>query len=183
MDITYEQSIQQNLDHYCFEREEDFVKFAIEAAEEFLRYNPQGTIVDLGCGDGAAIPTLIRNNPVIGVDINLHKLARIPRVAQLFYDDFLAYLGKQEDNSVDNFFMHHALEHTPSDQAVLDQMYRTLKPDGMAFIVVPEDDELHSVHHSVFSQPEELAPEGAQVIVADKRRRYGNKEIRVLWKK
>ncbi len=42
-----------------------------------------------------------------------------------------------EDNSLDFFFASHVLEHIPDDSLALSEIFRTLKPGGLAFLEVP----------------------------------------------
>lgn len=49
------------------------------------------------------------------------------------------------DESVDLFWISHVLEHVPDDEKALKEIKRALKPDGVAYICVPEIDEDKSI--------------------------------------
>lgn len=44
-----------------------------------------------------------------------------------------------EDNSYDIIFCNHVLEHIPNDHKAMKELYRILKPDGMAILQIPQD--------------------------------------------
>lgn len=44
-----------------------------------------------------------------------------------------------EDNSYDIIFCNHVLEHIPDDTKAMQELYRVLKPNGMAILQIPQD--------------------------------------------
>ncbi len=44
-----------------------------------------------------------------------------------------------EDNTYDIIFCNHVLEHIPNDQKAMEELYRVLKPGGMAILQIPQD--------------------------------------------
>ena len=44
-----------------------------------------------------------------------------------------------EDNSYDVIFCNHVLEHIPDDDKAMEELYRILKPNGMAILQIPQD--------------------------------------------
>ncbi len=44
-----------------------------------------------------------------------------------------------EDNSYDVIFCNHVLEHIPDDAKAMHELYRVLKPNGMAILQIPQD--------------------------------------------
>jgi SAM-dependent methyltransferase len=44
-----------------------------------------------------------------------------------------------EDNQYDVIFCNHVLEHIPDDTKAMQELYRVLKPDGMAILQIPQD--------------------------------------------
>ncbi|GAA0873223.1 class I SAM-dependent methyltransferase [Gangjinia marincola] len=44
-----------------------------------------------------------------------------------------------DDNSYDTIFCNHVLEHIPNDKKAMQELYRVLKPGGMAILQVPQD--------------------------------------------
>lgn len=162
-DITPSESIKQNLSEYVLESETPFAESSKQAVSRFMRYLNIKKVVDLGCGDGAATPYFKEAGVlVIGVDINSEKLKLNP--TKTIQSDMVSYLESQKDNAVPNIFIHHALEHVPNPQKILDLIKQKLKVGGWLYIEVPAKDFLHSVHHATFDSPEDLLPEGFEQI-------------------
>ncbi len=44
-----------------------------------------------------------------------------------------------KDNSYDIIFCNHVLEHIPDDTKAMEELYRVLKPNGMAILQIPQD--------------------------------------------
>ncbi len=44
-----------------------------------------------------------------------------------------------EDNTYDIIFCNHVLEHIPNDSKAMQELYRILKPNGMAILQIPQD--------------------------------------------
>ncbi len=44
-----------------------------------------------------------------------------------------------EDNAYDMIFCNHVLEHIPDDKKAMQELYRVLKPGGMAILQIPQD--------------------------------------------
>lgn len=161
-DITPEQSIQENLEIYCLEVGSDYEKYAVRSAEKFIEYIGKEPVVDLGCGDGAASKVFFENgNNVIAVDINPIKLDK-NEWATTVQADFIEYLSKP----VGNLFLHHSLEHYVEPEKVLELIGKNLKKGSYCFIAVPYGGEVHSVHHVVFEDANELVPPNTKVIDA-----------------
>jgi SAM-dependent methyltransferase len=162
-DIKHEDSVRENLDMWCYERGTRFEIANEEAALEFINLIETPEILELGCGDGAASQYFLENNCfVVGIDINQEKLDRNPAFgirADMY--NFLKLIG---DDSVENIFTHHALEHTVAAKEVVKEIGRVLKPGGYYYAVVPANDHLHTVHHVVFENSIELLPLGLQPI-------------------
>ena len=95
---------------------------------------------------------------MLGVDINQVKLDRNP--AETVCDNMVDYLKKAK--KLPNIFIHHALEHVPNPQEVLDLISKKL--EGLLYIEVPANDHLHSVHHAIFDNPDDLLPKGFKVV-------------------
>lgn len=162
VDITPEESIQQNLNHWCLEVGSEFEKHSIKAANKFIKYINKETVVDLGCGDGAATNVFLKNgNKVIAVDINKEKLKHINKKADIICQDAISYM---KYTVLQNVFMHHALEHIVNYQEVLDSISKKLVKNGYCYIAVPKGDKPHSVHHVAFSSIEEITPPGLTII-------------------
>lgn len=183
-DITVADSQHENLETWCYEVGSRFEQIGVDAAREFSLlwedYNNFGAnVVDLGCGDGASSLELARLEfSVVAVDINKEKLDKIKHTfIKKIYTDMEDYLYSQEDNSIENIFTHHALEHTIDAEEIIKLCGQKIRTNGLYYAVVPADDYLHSVHHIVFEDALELLPEGLNLIRADKRERFGEQEF------
>lgn len=158
--ISPEESIRQNLDTWCFEVGSQFEEYSVKSAERFLKYIKKQAVIDLGSGDGAATRVFIENgNPTTAVDINQDKLDKIIG-AKKVQADFVSFLSKP----VDNLFFHHALEHCPNPDEVLELIGKHLKKDKYCYIAVPKNDHPHSVHHVAFESLDEIIPPGLEII-------------------
>lgn len=189
-DITVADSQHENLETWCYEVGSRFEEIGVDAAQEFCRLwdehnnftspitNKEFYVTDLGCGDGASSLELSDLGFfVIAVDINKEKLDKIEgQYIKNVWTDMEDYLYSQEDNSVENIFTHHSLEHTVDAEEIIKLCGQKLKTNGLYYAVVPADDYLHSVHHVVFEDPLELLPEGLELIRAYKRERFGEQE-------
>lgn len=131
------------------------------AVQRFVPHLKKKEVIDLGCGDGAATPFFKENDiKVTGVDINETKLSINP--TKTISKDMASYLKANKD--IPNIFCHHALEHLPNPQVVIDLISYRLKKGGFVYLEVPANDHIHSVHHSTFDSPDDLLPKGFEVV-------------------
>ena len=90
--------------------------------------------VDLGCGNN-------KKEGFIGIDI-----------APLEHVDIVCNLGKTsiplKSNSVDAIFSFHFLEHVENVSFIIEEIYRVLKPGGIAEIIVPHFSNIGAYHWS-----------------------------------
>lgn len=163
-----EESIEHNLRTFTFEVGSQYEVFSRDSVELFDRYITSKRVIDLGCGDGAATKRFLElGYDVTGVDINNAKLMCMPDKAILIRTDFVTYLKTLADNSQDNIFCHHALEHFSQPEVVLAEISRVLKPGGWWFCAVPRNDGIYSVHHASFENVNELIPPNCQLVFQD----------------
>lgn len=160
LNVNTQQSINENLETWCFEVGTHYESYSKHAAERFISYIGNSPVVDLGAGDGAATKVFVANgNKTTAVDINAEKLGKI-KGAKVVQADFVSYLSKP----VDNVFMHHSLEHCPNPEEVLALISKWLKKGCYCFIAVPKDDTPHSVHHVAFDSVDEIQPPGLELV-------------------
>jgi SAM-dependent methyltransferase len=122
---------------------------AIGQLAKYLR-DPCSVVLDVGCSSGftlrairARYPAflLIGSDPVRGP---LEQIARdMPDVPLLQFDLVSCPLP---DSSIDAVLLLNVLEHIPNDSAALDQVYRILRPGGIAIIEVPAGPHLYDVY-------------------------------------
>lgn len=160
--VTSEDSIQENLNTWCFEVGTEYEEYSRQSVARFIKYIGKETVIDLGAGDGAATNHFAKNgNKVIAVDINPHKLSEIKTAWHIVKQDFVTYLSKPIQHHI---FMHHALEHCIDYDTVLELIGKNLAKGKYCYIAVPKDDTPHSVHHVAFDNAEELVPPNLEVI-------------------
>lgn len=102
------------------------------------QYRPGMTVADLGCGNCWWNRDRL---PVLGVDINEKMISWAKRNGRLSDYRVCTDLSKTglPDRSLDFVIMSETLEHLLNFEAVIDEVRRILKPDGMYLITVPYD--------------------------------------------
>jgi ubiquinone/menaquinone biosynthesis C-methylase UbiE len=119
-----------------------------------------GRVLDVGCSQGIASLVVARNGfEVVGVDVELDRLdyaaadrAREPadvaeRVRFVGGSAFALPFG---DDSFDTVLLGEILEHLDKPEAVLDEVARVLRPDGVVAITVPFGLSPHHDHRDTF---------------------------------
>lgn len=114
---------------------------------------PRQKILDVGCGDGIWTNYLAANSKadVHGLDISEHDL-QVAKIRAEKTNTKVAYHLQDaaqmdfEDDTFDTIFSISTLEHTDDDQAILNEMFRVLKPGGKIVISVPRKIALPIVH-------------------------------------
>jgi SAM-dependent methyltransferase len=94
----------------------DHVKLFVSASD------PEGIIVELGSGNRRLAPHVVNIDlfPFLNVDVTA-DITRLPL----------------RDNSVDGLILDTVLEHVPEPPAVVDEVYRVLKPGGRVVCIAP----------------------------------------------
>ena len=107
-------------------------------------------ILDIGCSSGFLIEKIkeaLPNSFVIGTDVVMGPLANLagtnPEIPLLHFDLTRCPLP---DNSVDAVVLLNVLEHIENDALAIRQLYRILKPGGVAVIEVPAGPELYDIY-------------------------------------
>lgn len=151
---NYEEYIKIQLDRVSL----DPIKFAqnyINWAAIDLLDRSKSKILDIGCGNGAILSTLITLgfNPenLYGVDINEEKLKTLG-INNIFHAD-MHDLSFFKNDTFDYVVSTHSLEHALDPIQVLNELKRVVKSDGKILIVIPypEPDKYHNVHVGKFT--------------------------------
>jgi len=107
-------------------------------------------ILDIGCSSGFLIEKIkeaLPNSFVIGTDVVMGPLVNFsstnPEIPLLHFDLTRCPLP---DNSVDAVVLLNVLEHIENDALAISQLYRILKPGGVAVIEVPAGPELYDIY-------------------------------------
>jgi len=105
-----------------------------------------GLLLDVGCGDGYGIATILEGlkyRLLAGVDLSPEKLRTAGRTLR----DSRMIMGDAEvlplaGNAFETAFSLETLEHLPDPQRALDEFARVLEPGGRLFISIPVCSEL-----------------------------------------
>ena len=103
---------------------------------DFVKKYKPARIVDLGCGFNATLLQELRPycNDLLGVDVDTNKDVEGIQLLDQHIDKELPFLA---DASVDFIVINSVLEHLDYPDAVLAEIYRSLKPGGWLFVNVP----------------------------------------------
>jgi len=97
--------------------------------------------LDLGCGDGVNMVWLEKFFVTLfGSDYNLSRLVRASKLIgphRVVMGDVTNYPAI--DDAFDVIFFNHVLEHVKEDDRALTELFRILKPGGMAIVGVPNE--------------------------------------------
>lgn len=106
------------------------------------------SVVDVGFGFGDILFSLAKTDSITGVELAESAVAQATREAQrrrFRRARFLTYAGAGplplDDAQYDLVICSHVLEHVPDDDALLTEIRRIMKPDGMAFLNIPINEE------------------------------------------
>lgn len=111
----------------------------VEWLSRTARLPAEGTLLDVGCGNGAFLRAFGAHHPgwkLSGLelnDLNKDAIEAIPGVTRL-------YIGSLEDvhEKFDQIVLVHALEHIPHPIAYLRSLRRYLNPNGLLLVEVPD---------------------------------------------
>ncbi len=123
-----------------------------EAVSQLARYLPgaNAVILDIGCSSGFLLTDLRAAFPaaqVMGADVILGPLLHLaetqPEIPLLHFDLTCCPLP---DSCVDAVVLLNVLEHIEDDSLAVRQVFRILKPGGIAVIEVPAGPELYDIY-------------------------------------
>jgi SAM-dependent methyltransferase len=107
-------------------------------------------ILDIGCSSGFLLEKIkeaFPNSFVIGSDVVMGPLKNLananPEIPLLHFDLTRCPLP---DNSMDAVVLLNVLEHIENDALAISQIYRILKPGGVAVVEVPAGPELYDIY-------------------------------------
>ncbi|MGI8640400.1 MAG: class I SAM-dependent methyltransferase [Pyrinomonadaceae bacterium] len=113
--------------------------------DKFARYVPNGTALEIGCGSASYLSLLKHHGwQVAGVDLS-------PQAAEAAkkYFDIDVFVGELEDapfaeQSFDYIRMSHVVEHFTNPLRAMKKIREILKPNGVAYIEVPNAESFES---------------------------------------
>jgi SAM-dependent methyltransferase len=108
---------------------------------EFVRSQAvPGTVLEVGCGSGPAIPDLVENFQVVSTDISLDRLKAARARPGTHQARFAAADVSRlpfTNSAFDNVSCHQLLEHLSKPERALGEMARVLRPGGSMILVGP----------------------------------------------
>jgi len=109
-------------------------------------------VLDIGFGSGAVLFSFDPSCEIHGVEISESAINRAKDFAarkgyRRFTFHFPTKVLPMEDETIDIVIASHVLEHVPDDIALLREIHRVLKPDGIAVILVPINERYNDPNH------------------------------------
>jgi ubiquinone/menaquinone biosynthesis C-methylase UbiE len=122
-----------------------------QIVERFLpefQLDPNDTILDIGCGPGVFMESIMRlgYKNCTGVTLSKQDLQACRRKGLVAIKASMTDLPVK-DHSIDFIWCRHALEHSPYPLFTLFEFNRVLKPKGQVFIEVPSPDNQRTYMH------------------------------------
>lgn len=150
-----------NTEHYWFASKRKLIDTLLAKTPS----NKKSLILDIGAGTGSDIAIINQFGLVHVIDIDAQALDYIDDtlIAEKRVGDATAL--PYPDNYFDTIVAFDVLEHIPSDQNAVTEMYRTLKPGGHIVITVPACNKIFSAHDKALGH----------------QRRYNKKMLRALF--
>jgi 2-polyprenyl-3-methyl-5-hydroxy-6-metoxy-1,4-benzoquinol methylase len=110
--------------------------FAYVAAKEFVK----GNLLEIGCGEGRGVEALA---PLVDSYTALDKINPVIEELSKKYENihfisaFVPPMNMLDDNKYDVIVSFQVIEHIKNDKFFLQEIYRVLKPGGIALITTP----------------------------------------------
>ncbi len=113
----------------------------------FMKYVPDGRVMDAGCGDGSLTVSLLANGyKVVAVDASEPAVERLRRKTEgsgkvSGLEVRVARLDRVEepDSSMDGIICGEVMEHLEDDRAAAREFFRLLRHGGHCVVTVPAD--------------------------------------------
>ncbi len=129
----------------------------------------QSLIVDVGCGTGANIASLIKDYKCVGIDPSrqgiLSAQKRFP-VAK-FICGYAPQDLDEQSRAADLFMLNDVLEHVEDDYGFLRSLVSAMKPGAQLLITVPADMSLWTQHDVSFGHFRRYDPQTLSAVWAD----------------
>ncbi len=115
------------------------------------KLHPKSRMIDIGCGNGAQSEYFVPHcQMIIGCDlVHLSQTENPSRSKNFTFVQGSALELPFESNSVEIITAFEVLEHVPSEDAALGEIYRVLKPGGYLLITVPNKWWIFETHGAV----------------------------------
>lgn len=106
----------------------------------YVKEKVGGTVVEIGCGDGRGIELLAPNSDqYIALDKStavIEKRAAAHKNLKII-EATIPPIGEIKDNTADVIVSFQVIEHILDDTLFLEEIYRILKPGGVAYLTTP----------------------------------------------
>jgi 2-polyprenyl-3-methyl-5-hydroxy-6-metoxy-1,4-benzoquinol methylase len=117
-------------------------RFFSQVISDHIKYKNYPVILDAGCGDGVNLNLLnnFKGATIYGMDYNPLRITRAKKSLQdisILQGDLLALPFKEQ--LFDVILLNQVLEHIPEDGAVIREIYKSLKQDGLLILCVPNE--------------------------------------------
>lgn len=116
------------------------------AAKPFV----SGKLLEVGCGEGRGVEVLMENiESYLGIDKIQEVIDKLKEKYPnaVFQQAVIPPFKDLEDNSFDTVVSFQVIEHIQNDRLFLEEIYRVLKPGGMAIISTP------NIRHTLSRNP------------------------------
>jgi len=146
-------NIRERLGYYL-----PFLKDALNSAAT----KTSRTVVDVGCGRGEWLNLLKENGfEAVGIDTNLHNINSCREHGlTVHHEDAIAWLARQEDESLGCICAFHVIEHLDFSQLnyFIDHALRCLCPGGLILLETPNPENLLVGTNTFYLDPTHVRP-------------------------
>ena len=102
------------------------------------------TFLEIGCGEGFVLKEAISHGfTTYGLDIADNRHQSVINSEIIFFEGNI-FDAHYQDNFFSVIFMDSVMEHVDDPMALLKEIHRILKPKGIGFLVVPNEDSLNN---------------------------------------